>query len=48
MEDESGVNGSIIDEIHLGISKEIKRKVKVVLLGVSLMNFILYVWSNGR
>ena len=39
MEDESGVTRSIIDELHS--SDMVKRKVKVVLLEVSLMNFIL-------
>ena len=39
MEGESGVTGSIIDE--LPSSDMIKWKVKVVLLEVSLMNFIL-------
>ena len=38
MEDESGVTRSIIDELHS--SDMVKRKVKVVLLEVSLMNFI--------
>ena len=41
MEAESGVTGRIIDQIILWISKEIKWKVKVVFLEVSLMNFIL-------
>ena len=41
MEGESGVTRSIIDEFILLISQEIKWKVKVVLLDVSLMNFIL-------
>ena len=41
MEGESGVTLSIIDELILRISKEIKWKVKVMLLQVSLMNFIL-------
>ena len=34
MEGESGVTGNIIDELLLGISNEIKGKVKVVLLEV--------------
>ena len=38
---ESGVTRSIIDEILLWISKEIKWEGKVPLLEVSLMNFIL-------
>ena len=39
MQGESGVTRSIIDELHS--SDMVKRKVKVVLLEVSLMNFIL-------
>ena len=39
MEGESGVSGSIIDELHS--SDMIKGKVKAVLLEISLMNFIL-------
>ena len=38
---ESGVTGIIIDELLLPISKDIKWKVKVGLLEVSLMMFIL-------
>ena len=38
-EKESGVTRKIIDELHS--SDMVKRKVKVVLLEVSLMNFIL-------
>ena len=41
MEGESGVTQSIIDELLLRISNEMKGKVKVVLLEVSLRNFIL-------
>ena len=41
MEGESGVTRSMIDELFLGISKEIKMKGKVLLLEVSLMNFII-------
>ena len=41
MEGGSCVTRSIIDELHSSVSKEIKWKVKVVLLEVSLMNFIL-------
>ena len=41
MEGENSVTRSIIDGLFHGISKEIKRKVKVVLLEVSLMIFIL-------
>ena len=48
MESGSGVTRSIIDELIPGISKEIKWKVKVVLLQKSLMNFILRIWSNER
>ena len=36
-----GFTRSIIDKFILGISKEINCKVKVVVLEVSLMNFIL-------
>ena len=39
MEGERGVTRSIIDELHS--SDIFKKKVKVVLLEVSLMNFIL-------
>ena len=46
MEDESGVTRSIIDELRFQISNEIKWKEKVVLLKVSLMNFILRI-SEG-
>ena len=41
MEGESGVTRSIIYGLPFWISKEIKWKVKVVLLEVSLMNFVL-------
>ena len=41
MDDESGVTRSIIDELHCFDIQGIKRKVKVVLLEVSLTNFIL-------
>ena len=43
MEGESGVTRSIVDELLLRISNEIKWKVKVSLLEVSLMNFILWI-----
>ena len=39
MEGESGVTRSIIDELHSW--DMVKRKAKVVLLEVSMMNFIL-------
>ena len=39
MQGESGVTRGIIDEVHS--SDMVKRKVKVVLLEVSSMNFIL-------
>ena len=39
MESESGVTRGIIDELHS--LDMVKRKVKVVLLEISLMNFIL-------
>ena len=41
MEGESGVTQSIIDQLH--ISDMAKRKVKLVLLEASLMNFILQI-----
>ena len=41
MEGKSGLARSIFDELHSWISKGFKLKVKVVLLEVSLMNFIL-------
>ena len=41
MEGESGVTGSVIDELLLRISNEIKWKVQVALLEVTLMNFIV-------
>ena len=41
MESDRGVTPSILDELDFRISKEIKWKVKVVLLEVSLMKFIL-------
>ena len=41
MEGENGVTRSISAELILRKSKEIKLNVKVVLLKVSLMNFIL-------
>ena len=41
MEGEGGVTRSIIDELHFSAIKQIKWKVKVVFLEVSLMKFIL-------
>ena len=41
MECETDVTPRFIDEFVLGIFKEMKWKVKMVLLEVSLMNFIL-------
>ena len=41
MEGESGALEEFLKNFILGIFKEIKRKVKVVVLQVSLMNFIL-------
>ena len=41
MESDSGVTRSIIDELHSSVSKEIKWKVKVLLLEGSFMSFIL-------
>ena len=46
MEVESGVTRSIIDKIRS--SDMVKWKVEVVLPEVSLMNFILGIWSNLR
>ena len=43
MEGESGVTLSIIDELFLRIFNEIEWKLKLVLLEVSLMNFILMI-----
>ena len=41
MAGESGVTGSIIVNFFLGISKEIKWKVKMVLLEASLMDCVV-------
>ena len=41
MEGGSGVSRGMIDELFLRISNDIKWKLKVVVLEVSLMNFIL-------
>ena len=41
MEGEISVPRSIIDELHSSATSEIKSKLKVVLLEISLMNFIL-------
>ena len=41
MEGESGVTRSIIDDLHSCDIQEIEQKMKVVLVEVSLMNFIL-------
>ena len=46
MEGESGVTRGIIAELHS--SDMVKKKVKMVLLQVSLLNFILRIWSKGR
>ena len=43
MGDESGVTLLSLMNFILGISKEIKWKVKVVLLEVSLIDFILWI-----
>ena len=40
IEDETGVTRIVIDEYHSSDIQEIKGNVKVVLLEVSLMNFI--------
>ena len=45
-EGESGVTPSTIDELHS--SDMVKTKVKVVLLEISLTNFILRIWSKER
>ena len=42
MEGESGVTRSIFDELHS--SDMVKMKVKVVLLEISMRNFILRIW----
>ena len=44
MEDEGGVTRTIIAELHSSVM--MKWKVKVVLLEVSLMNFILGISNN--
>ena len=41
IEGKSGVTGSIIDDLHSSDIQRDERKVKVVLLEVSLMNFVL-------
>ena len=48
MERESGATRSTLLNFILWISNKIKWKVKVVLLEVSLMNFNIRIWSNGR
>ena len=48
MEGESGVTRNIIDEFHPWNIQDIKRKVKVVLLEVSLMNFILGISKRSK
>ena len=48
MEGESGVSRSIIDELYSSDIQEDQMEMKVVLLEVSLMNFILRIWSKGR
>ena len=48
MEGETGVTRSKIENFILRKSREIKWKAKVVLLEVSLMKFVLLIWSNGR
>ena len=45
---ESGVTRCIIDELHSPDIQGYQMKVKVVLLEVSLMNFVLWIWSNKR
>ena len=46
MEAESGVTQSIIDELHSWDIQGYRGKVKVVLLEVSLMNFILRIFKE--
>ena len=46
MEGGSGVTQSVIDELLVWISKEIKWKVKLVLLKVLLMNFFLRIFNE--
>ena len=46
MEGESGVTRSTFDELHS--SDMVKMKVKVVLLEISMRNFILRIWSKER
>ena len=41
IEGQSGVTESIIDDLHSSDIQRDERKVKVVLLEVSLMNFVL-------
>ena len=48
MEGESGVSRSIIDELYFSDIQEDQMEMEVVLLEVSLMNFILRIWSKGR
>ena len=48
MEAESGFTRSIIDELLLWTSNDIKGKVKVVLIEVSLMNFILQISKETK
>ena len=43
MDGESGVTRSIIDQVHSSDIQENKWKAKVVLVEVSLMNFILQI-----
>ena len=48
MEGESGVTGSINDELHSSDIQEIKWKVKVVLLEISMINFILQISKRSN
>ena len=45
---ESGANRSIIDDLHFSDIQQGKMEGEVVLLEVSLINFILRIWSNGK
>ena len=46
MEGESGVTRSIIDEVHSSDIEGVKWKLKVMLLEVSLMNFIFRICNE--
>ena len=48
MEGESGVTRSTIDDPHSCDMQEIERKMKVVLLEISLVNFILRISKDMK